>query len=103
MQGRFLLETICSCNDGLRPVIFKLEATEEESVIDYTPVRVRSEFTPKGSISGCVNLGGWVYRSLTGRALRRDTDPPQGPSQMGIGLVGGGGGELFQVSLEHSS
>jgi len=30
---------ICSCNDGLRPVIFKLEATEEESVIDYTPVR----------------------------------------------------------------
>ncbi|MBD9135997.1 MAG: TIGR04076 family protein, partial [Alistipes indistinctus] len=30
---------ICSCNDGFRPVIFKLEATEEESVIDYTPVR----------------------------------------------------------------
>ena len=30
---------ICSCNDGLRPVILKLEATEEESVIDYTPVR----------------------------------------------------------------
>ena len=30
---------ICSCNDGLRPVIFKLEATDEESVIDYTPVR----------------------------------------------------------------
>ena len=30
---------ICCCNDGLRPVIFKLEATEEESVIDYTPVR----------------------------------------------------------------
>lgn len=29
---------ICSCNDGLRPVIFKLEATDEESVIDYTPV-----------------------------------------------------------------
>ncbi len=23
---------ICSCNDGLRPVIFKLEATDEESV-----------------------------------------------------------------------
>ena len=22
---------ICSCNDGLRPVIFKLEATEQES------------------------------------------------------------------------
>ena len=30
---------ICSCNDGLRPVIFKLEATEEEAVIQYTPVR----------------------------------------------------------------
>lgn len=30
---------ICSCNDGLRPVIFKLEATDEESVADYTPVR----------------------------------------------------------------
>ena len=28
---------ICSCNDGLRPVIFKLEATEQESEIDYTP------------------------------------------------------------------
>lgn len=30
---------ICSCNDGLRPVIFKLEATEEESQLDYEPVR----------------------------------------------------------------
>ena len=30
---------VVSCNDGLRPVIFKLEATEEESEIDYTPVR----------------------------------------------------------------
>ena len=30
---------ICSCNDGLRPVIFKLEATDEESQIDHTPVR----------------------------------------------------------------
>lgn len=29
---------ICSCNDGLRPVIFKLEATDEESEIDYTPI-----------------------------------------------------------------
>lgn len=29
---------ICSCNDGLRPVIFKLEATNEESTLDYTPV-----------------------------------------------------------------
>ena len=30
---------ICSCNDGLRPVIFKLEATDETSEINYTPVR----------------------------------------------------------------
>ena len=30
---------ICSCNDGLRPVIFKLETTDEVSEIDYTPVR----------------------------------------------------------------
>ena len=30
---------ICSCNDGLRPVIFKLEATDQESQIDYQPVR----------------------------------------------------------------
>lgn len=30
---------ICSCNDGLRPVIFKLETTEENAEIDYTPVR----------------------------------------------------------------
>ena len=30
---------ICSCNDGLRPVIFKLEATDNESSMEYTPVR----------------------------------------------------------------
>ena len=30
---------ICSCNDGLRPVIFKLEATDEEAVMNYEPVR----------------------------------------------------------------
>ena len=30
---------VCSCNDGLRPVIFKLEATGEESALDYEPVR----------------------------------------------------------------
>lgn len=30
---------ICSCNDGLRPVIMKLEGTDEEAVITYTPVR----------------------------------------------------------------
>ena len=27
---------ICSCNDGLRPVIFKIERTDEEAVISYT-------------------------------------------------------------------
>lgn len=30
---------ICSCNDGLRPVIFKLEATDTPSEIDYEPVK----------------------------------------------------------------
>lgn len=30
---------ITCCNDGLRPVIFKLEATDEQSKIDYTPVK----------------------------------------------------------------
>lgn len=30
---------ICSCNDGLRPVIFKLEATDLESHIEYQPVQ----------------------------------------------------------------
>lgn len=30
---------ICACNDGLRPVIFKLEATDEEAVIEHVPVR----------------------------------------------------------------
>ena len=30
---------ICSCNDGLRPVLFKLEATDEEATPCYTPVR----------------------------------------------------------------
>lgn len=29
---------IVSCNDGLRPVIMKLEATDEKSKIDYEPV-----------------------------------------------------------------
>ena len=31
---------ICSCNDGLRPVIFKLESTDIESEIDYVPVQI---------------------------------------------------------------
>lgn len=30
---------ICSCNDGLRPVIMKLEATREEAEINYTPIK----------------------------------------------------------------
>ena len=30
---------ICSSKDGLRPVIFKLEATDQESQMDYEPVR----------------------------------------------------------------
>lgn len=30
---------ICSCNDGLRPVIFKLEKTDIESTIDYQPIK----------------------------------------------------------------
>ena len=30
---------ICSCNDGLRPVIFKIERTDETSAIDYVPVK----------------------------------------------------------------
>lgn len=29
---------ICSCNDGLRPVIFKIEHTDTEAHIEYTPV-----------------------------------------------------------------
>lgn len=29
---------ICSCNDGLRPVIMKIERTDEESRIDYESV-----------------------------------------------------------------
>ncbi len=30
---------LCSCNDGLRPVIFKQEVTNEESQINYIPVQ----------------------------------------------------------------
>lgn len=29
---------ICSCNDGLRPVIMKLETTDTPSTLDYVPV-----------------------------------------------------------------
>ena len=34
---------ICSCNDRLRPVIFKLEATDEEGHINYTPLSVQPD------------------------------------------------------------
>ena len=30
---------ICSCNDGLRPVIFKLEATDIPAQMEYQPIR----------------------------------------------------------------
>lgn len=30
---------ICSCNDGLRPVIFKIEQTENISEINYSPIK----------------------------------------------------------------
>ena len=30
---------ICSCNDGLRPVIFKIERTDRKAEIEYTPVK----------------------------------------------------------------
>ena len=30
---------VCSCNDGLRPVIMKLEATDTVSEIDYEPIQ----------------------------------------------------------------
>ena len=33
---------IVSCNDGLRPVIMKLETTDEESKIDYQPIENRA-------------------------------------------------------------
>ena len=29
---------ICSCNDGLRPVIFKIELTDIPAEISYTPI-----------------------------------------------------------------
>lgn len=32
---------VCSCNDGLRPVIFKIEATNEVAKIDYEPITDR--------------------------------------------------------------
>ena len=42
---------ICSCNDGLRPVIFKLETTDQESEI--TDIR----FLDKSRKKGCSNPG----------------------------------------------
>ncbi|MCL2124250.1 MAG: TIGR04076 family protein [Desulfovibrionaceae bacterium] len=29
---------ICACNDGLRPVVFKIEQTDEPAVRKYTPL-----------------------------------------------------------------
>ena len=34
---------VCCCNDGLRPVIFKIEATGEEAEMNYEPVRQSRE------------------------------------------------------------
>lgn len=31
--------SICSCNDGLRPVIFKIEATDIPATLNYSPIR----------------------------------------------------------------
>lgn len=30
---------ICSCNDGIRPVIFKISRTDETAIISYTPIK----------------------------------------------------------------
>lgn len=30
---------ICSCNDGIRPIIFKIEATDKKSKINYDPIK----------------------------------------------------------------
>ena len=43
----FIMETglesrgvaICSCNDGLQPVIFKVESAGQDSAMEYEPVR----------------------------------------------------------------
>ncbi|WP_295479335.1 TIGR04076 family protein [uncultured Sutterella sp.] len=41
---------VVSCNDGLRPVIMKLEATDAPSTIDYTPVK-------REGCGGCQSCG----------------------------------------------
>ena len=33
-----MCQVITCCNDGLRPVIMRFEATDEESKIDYEPM-----------------------------------------------------------------
>ena len=46
---------ICSCNDGLRPVIFKLEATDEESPSATPPCgNRRGKKPPPGAGRGAV-------------------------------------------------
>ena len=47
---------ICSCNDGLRPVIFKLESTGQESAVDYEPVR-------KNESTGLTGMNGPYYEN----------------------------------------
>ena len=57
---------ICSCNDGLRPVIFKLEATDEESPLSYTPVQYRAcQNPPPGAGRGAVFhfISNWCRRT----------------------------------------
>ena len=39
---------ICSCNDGLRPVIMKIERTDEGSSISYEPVEQFPKFGRNG-------------------------------------------------------
>ena len=39
---------ICSCNDGLRPVIMKIERTDQDSSIDYEPVEKFPKFGRNG-------------------------------------------------------
>lgn len=61
---------IVSCNDGLRPVIFKLEATEETAEIDYTPIRWEKSLSSRFKAVGqaffvpaqliLVSLADWV-------------------------------------------
>ena len=65
---------IVSCNDGLRPVIMKLEATDEESKIDYEPVERESlpSTAAEAAMLGCIAFlrEGWC---LTTRCKKPGT------------------------------